>query len=193
VATLVIAVVGLALAAVSLAWQAASFFLSGPRVRVSLEEALRLPATGALMVGPLEIYTDAGRNQLDDDGYTQHVLVVSAGNRGRMGADVTGWAIIFGNGARWTHPGFLGNPRLPYRLEPFTNVMWCAAVADLEAVQAAFTDQREDAAKARAIVEIAGDRMSASRSTVVVRPGQDAGDSSWPSYASAYRTPLAAS
>src|SRR5437868_9696517 len=74
VATLVIAVVGLVLGAISLAWQAAIFVLTGPRVKVRLQEGFRGPL--GVMFGPASMCTETGRQTLANEGYTEHVLAI---------------------------------------------------------------------------------------------------------------------
>ena len=163
VATLVIAVVGLGLAALSLGWQLATFFLTGPRVKVDLHEGFK-SASGELMTGAASIYTNEGRAALERLGYTEHVLAIEAINTGRLAATVNGWSIEFGNGALYENPSDMLNPKLPYRLEPHTSQLWCAPVENLRAVE--WKDP--NATTVRGVVRLAGRRRVRSRNALIV-------------------------
>lgn len=165
-ATLVIAVIGLALATASLAWQAATFFLTGPRVKVYLREGFRGP--GGVMIAPPSVYTDSGRVTLEQQGYTEHVVAIEAINRGRLPTTVRNWALRFGNRASYTNPTDPRNPTLPYRLEPFTSVTWYAPVEHLQMLQQAFADQSDNVATVRGEVDLASRKTLTSRDGVVV-------------------------
>jgi hypothetical protein len=167
--TLVIAVVGLVLSVASLVWQAASFRLSGPRVKVHLREGFRGPL--GVMVAPPSVYTDVGRAALVRQGYTEHVLVIEAVNKGRLAATVNNWSLRFGNRAVYENPTDPGNPALPHRLESYTSATWTAPVENLEALQDAFDDQGDEAATVRADLKMADRRTVTSREAIVVQLG----------------------
>jgi hypothetical protein len=166
VATLVIAVVGLALAMLSLGWQAATFFLSGPRVKVYLREGLRGPV--GVMLAPASIYTGEGRDALTRMGYTEHVLGVEAVNRGRLPATIGHWSLKFKNDVAYQNPTDPTNPSLPFRLEPETSATWYAPAEDLQEVQDAFTDQSERQATLHAEITLASGRTIRSKNALVI-------------------------
>lgn len=167
---LVIAVVGLALAALSLGWQAATFFLSGPRVKVDLQEGFLGPM--GLMTASASVYTAEGREALDRLGYTEHVLAVEAVNSGRLAVTVNNWSINFGNGASYGNPSDMRNPKLPHRLEPHTTALWCAPVEHLQLLQAEFTDQGARAATARGAITLPGRRAVLSKRALLIGPDE---------------------
>lgn len=167
-ATLVIAVVGLGLSVLSLGWQAASFFLSGPRVRVHLQEGFR--GMGGAVLAPPSVYTDQGREALERQGFTEHILAVIVVNRGRLPATVGNWSIRFGNGAAYQNPGDPRNPALPYRLEPFTSESWYAPVDHLQKLQEVFTDQSETAAHVRGVIDLGSRETLASQDALILGP-----------------------
>jgi hypothetical protein len=166
--TLAIAAAGLALAALSLGWQAATFFLSGPRVRVELREGLRGPQ--GVMIAPPSVYTEAGLAALEHQGYTEPVLAVMAVNHGRLPTTVNSWLIKFGNSVTYGNPNDPRNPSLPHRLEPHTSVSWYAPLDDLQKLQAEFVDQSDEAAGARAVVDLGNRENVASKNMITVGP-----------------------
>jgi hypothetical protein len=152
-AALVIAIVGLVLAAFSLGWQAVTFVLSGPRVKVRLKEGLR--GLGGVIIAPPSIYPDSGRASLEADGYTEHVLAVVVTNSGRSATTVQRWSLNYGNGVVFTHQLDSRNPVLPHRLEPHTTETWYASVAQVAPIVEGFVDQSESARTLRAEVDTA--------------------------------------
>jgi hypothetical protein len=168
VATLVIAVIGVFLAGLSLAWQAATFLLTAPRVKVSLREGFRGPL--GIMLGPPSLYTEAGRAVMEQQGYIEHVLAIEAINHGRFPATVKDWSVRFGNGAAYGNPADPLNPELPYRLDPFNSAIWYAPVEHLQALQGAFTDQGDDAASARGEVDLGTRKTIRSGNALVITP-----------------------
>jgi hypothetical protein len=173
-AAFVIAVIGLALAALSLGWQLASFLLTGPRVKVRLREGVRSPLTGAAMIGPLSMYTERGREALEARGQTQHVLIVTVTNTGRVPTTVDGWSVSFGNRVEYSGPpGDPAAPPLPCRLEPHAGEHWCAPIDDdLRPVLDDFVDQSDAARTARAHARLqTGAEVSSRERIVLARDG----------------------
>ncbi|HWD37317.1 MAG TPA: hypothetical protein VG944_00585 [Fimbriimonas sp.] len=167
IATLIIAVVGIVLAGLSLGWQAATFTLSGPRVKVNLREGFRGPR--GIMIAPPAVYTDNGLETLAQQGYSEHVLAVEAINRGRLPATIENWSLRFGNGAAYSNPTDGGNLSLPYRLDSHTRANWYAPAANLRELQGIFTDQTESAAILRAEVSLGSGQTAVSRNALRVR------------------------
>jgi len=165
--TLVIAITGLGLSALSIGWQAASFFLSGPRVRVHLQEGLR--GLGGVVLASPSVYTEEGGAALERLGFGEPILAVIVVNRGRLPATVGNWSIRFGNGAAYQNPGDPRNPALPYRLEPFTSDSWYAPLDHLQQLQAVFTDQSDAAAVVHGEVDLGSRETVASKDSLIVR------------------------
>jgi hypothetical protein len=159
IATLVIAVVGVSLAVLSIAWQAATFILTGPRVKVELHEGLRGPL--GVMVASLNVYTDDGRAALERSGYDEHVLAITAINNGRLPATITSWSVRFGNGASQSVGLDRQNPELPYRLEAHSSATWYMLAEHAQGVQRVFADQGRDASKMRGEVGLASGKRTA--------------------------------
>lgn len=122
-AALVIGLIGLVLSAASITWQAATFVLSGGRVKVDL----RLGAmhhTGAGMVhGPVSDQVSPEINARQ--GYTHPIIGVRVRSVGRLPVTVTEWSIFE------THKGMSFNPigssigpTLPYRMEAGSSEVW---------------------------------------------------------------------
>jgi hypothetical protein len=167
-ATLVIAVVGVTLGALSLIWQATTWLLTGPRVKVSLREGFRGP--GGAILGPRALYTDAGLAALRRQGFTDPILAIEAVNVGRLPTTVRSWSIVFGNRAAYENQADPRNPQLPYRLEPHSSASWYAPLEDLQALQPGFTDQSDEAATVRGVIDLQSRQTITSKEALIVNP-----------------------
>jgi hypothetical protein len=155
-AALIVAVIAVCLSVFSLSWQLVSFVLSGPRIRVQLDQAFRDPVQGAMLVTTPEAIV-GGLGKLRELGYLEHVVLVRVANTGRTAATVERWNIRFGNGALYLHPASDPvNLRVPARLEPHSSVTWHTPVEWLQGYQAAFTQQTRRAKRIRAVIGVAG-------------------------------------
>jgi len=168
--TRVTAIVALGLSAASIAWQLATFFLSGPRVRVRLWEGFRNPATGGVMLGALSNYSDGGK-AIRAMGFTDHVVGAMARNSSRLPTTVTGWSIRFAGGVGvYMRPGDMLNPKLPYRLEAKESQGWFADVSDIGPwmVKLAAVGKREGS---RGVIDLGPGKSIQSRDAVHVVNG----------------------
>ncbi len=136
---LVVAILGLALAIASLTWQAATFVLTGGRVRCELHEGaigphrvfIHQPVRRNEMVG-------AAREEWQRQGLTEGRLFVIARNIGRTAVTVTGYSASSGPTARYgTMRPLTGEPALPYRLEPGAEAMWSLPTEEVREFAAA--------------------------------------------------------
>jgi hypothetical protein len=134
-AALIVAIVSLVLAAGSLAWQAASFALSGARVKVALRHGAVGPG-GALTSQPGKF--DVRRAA--EEGFTLEVLAIEIINVGRMGVSVTRIGTRFSNGMGFFETTNRLNPGLPFRLDPQTNQTFYVS---MEPVRAAVYSAQE--------------------------------------------------
>ncbi|MBV9098822.1 MAG: hypothetical protein JO079_12275 [Frankiaceae bacterium] len=124
---LVVALVGLALSVASLTWQAATFFLSGYRVRVELLLGAR--GMGGVATGPVS--SAQFLDHLASQGMTQPVLAVRAINVGRLPVTVTGCSVVSNTDVGFYEPDGITN--LPHRLEPGSNETWYVTLAGARA------------------------------------------------------------
>jgi hypothetical protein len=93
--TLALALVGLILSLLALAWQAYSFAASGSRIRVELRRGLR--GLGAVVTFPDE--APAWHfEQARDQGLTEPVYAVKVNNTGRGGTSITSVELAFSDG-----------------------------------------------------------------------------------------------
>jgi hypothetical protein len=103
IVTLVVAIVGLALAALSLGWQAATFVLSGSRVRVTLRRgAVRRGFGETVRVSFPEHATEREVLVARKQGFTEDVAVAEVRNRGRLAISVEDVSIKTDDG--WGQP-----------------------------------------------------------------------------------------
>jgi hypothetical protein len=117
----------------SLVWQAATWVLSGSRVRIALRRGgLRRDAHGtARLSGPLQP-TEGDYAVMRDQGFTDEVLIVDVRNVGRMPVSVDTITINTEDGWGFGRLADPENPELPHRLEPGSKQTWHV---DLEALQ----------------------------------------------------------
>jgi hypothetical protein len=114
-AALIVAIVSIIISVASLSWQAASFSLSGPRVKVSLRHGAA--GRGGIITGA------PGKLDLGwavSEGYTHELLAVEATNVGRMAVAVTKVSASFPSGFGVSETQNPFTPVLPHRLEAQT-------------------------------------------------------------------------
>ena len=127
--TLIIAVVGLALAAASIAWQAATFVLAGSRVRVDILRGAI--GRGMLVTAPPEHWTTNAIAIQASQGITQEVVAVDVRNVGRMAATVQKLTVYIEDGVGFAPTGT--DPSLPFRLEASSSEKWWVDAAAVSA------------------------------------------------------------
>jgi hypothetical protein len=127
VVTLVIAVGGLALSAVSLTWQVVQHRLSGSRVKAELLWGGRGP--DRIISGPVR----GDLRQLRGAGVTETIMGVRGRNVGRLPVDITDFAIELDGGMSYSLPGWQVNPSTPHRLEPGSVASFYVPLDDVNA------------------------------------------------------------
>jgi hypothetical protein len=126
VATFVIAVLGLLLSVVGLAWQAATYIMSGGRVKVDLKVAA---SNGRSMVtAEPQHLTPAWMKSLAEQGYGQPLVAVHVSNVGRMPVTVQRWSIKYTRGVAVTPVDDSIGKDLPYRLKAGESQTWAVAL-----------------------------------------------------------------
>lgn len=165
--TLLVAILGVALATLSLGWQAASFFLSGSRVRAKLQQAF-IGRAGAV-TAPLDAAPAAIKNTIAQ-GFTQPALAIVVTNRGRLPAEVAGWSISFENEFGYSNPTDPINPPLPYRLEGGTSKTWYARGDDLSRVVAGSKKPEQRGLVARGYVSLGTGRRVKAKGAILLGP-----------------------
>jgi hypothetical protein len=93
IATLLIAVAGVGLAALSLGWQAATFVFTGGRVKIELRVDA-MYGTGSHMVTSPVSSGPPDPEQLRAEGYTRPVVAVQVRNVGHMAVTVEDWSLF---------------------------------------------------------------------------------------------------
>lgn len=168
IVTLIVAIVGIVLAGASLAWQAASFVLSGSRVRVNLRRgALRRGGPGGLarLAGPLNP-SESDYEMMREQGFTDDVFIVEVRNVGRMAVSVESVSLDTEGGWGFAHPGDPENPALPHRLEPGSKESWHVAIAPLQAL----VDRDKKARKVWMTVELGTGKALRTSDEAWIRP-----------------------
>jgi hypothetical protein len=131
--TLVIAVVGLALAAASLAWQAATFALTGSRVRADILRGVT--GRGVLVTYPPDKWSSSSLSMHAAQGMPNEVVAVEVRNVGRMPASVQKITAYLENGIGLSP--LQTEPPLAYRLEAGSSERWWIDAAEVRAAIAA--------------------------------------------------------
>lgn len=118
--TLFVAILGVVLAALSLGWQAATFALTGSRVRAELRH-------GAFGAGGSGFHNKPGKldmAMMASQGMSLEVIGVEVWNSGRLATTVTGFGVRTDKGMMYSPIGDrIGDP-MPYRLEPGATAAW---------------------------------------------------------------------
>lgn len=171
--TLVVAIVGVVLAAVSLAWQAAVFLLSGSRVRVALRRgAIRRSPSGTVrMSGPLQP-TASDYEAMRSQGFADEVLIVEVRNLGRMAVSVEDVSAATTDGWGFARLADPENPKLPHRLEPHSMEAWHVELAPLQSLVNLDGKQRQ----AWMTVELGTGKSLRTREATVIVPSVGAGE-----------------
>ncbi len=123
IANFVIALIGLIAAVASLAWQAATFLLSGIRVKCKMLHGGINPA-GRFVMNPIRSReATLGRSAISQ-GFTREALFLTVHNTGRLAFAVTGWHLVFEGGVKTGVMGSPLGPRLPHRLDVGEEATW---------------------------------------------------------------------
>jgi hypothetical protein len=131
--TLLIAVAGLTLAAASLAWQAATFALTGSRVKANIERGAL--GGGGLVTSPPDKWTANNSAVMAAQGFSHEVVAVAVRNVGRLPATVQKFSVHLDNGTSFIP--IQTTPPLPYRLDAGGSEKWWVDAADVRALIAA--------------------------------------------------------
>jgi hypothetical protein len=130
VTTLVIAVFGLVLSLAALCWQAATWHLSGPRVRVEM----LVGATNGRQYGTVPV-KEGWQKPVEDfraQGLGERLLAAKILNVGRQATQVVGYSAGTDTGVKL---GVVaappGTPPLPHRLEAESQVLYYLDLEDL--------------------------------------------------------------
>lgn len=152
VATFVLAVLGVVLSALALGWQAATFVLTGGRVRVELLVGAVRDNHGMVTMSARNPQPDWAAS-LVEQGYRHPVVAVRVRNVGRLAVSVERWSIVTllrkpqvvgpfaqavvqlskrEEGPEVVYPGLsLVGPDLPHRLEAGASVIWAAPFGEV--------------------------------------------------------------
>ena len=130
---LAVAVCGVVLASLSLGWQAASYVLSGGRVKVKL--LVGALGNGAIVTGPAENLSADWLEGLASQGFSEPIVAITVANVGRQPVKVARWGLKSGLGMSLWPPANGIGPSLPHRLEAGDAATWAV---DTMTVQAFF-------------------------------------------------------
>jgi hypothetical protein len=134
--SLVVGTCGVALASLSLGWQAATYVLTGGRVKVRLRVGGL--GNGGLVTAPPNSLSANWWEQLASQGYRRPIIAVTVVNVGRQPVTVARWGLKSGLGMSLYPAADSIGPRLPHRLEVGESETWAVDLAHVHAfIQAA--------------------------------------------------------
>jgi hypothetical protein len=143
IVTLVIAVVGLALSVLALAWHIVSWRLTGSIVKVEVSHGLGVGGSWPRLVG------------------------IEAMNVGRTAVSITGWGFRLPDGRTlWPaagHPGNWAGPPVPITLDPGHSASW---QVNAETIRTSLLDEGVPDAKLRGFVNLGTGQQRRSRTTI---------------------------
>lgn len=133
-AALLVAVVGLAVAALSLGWQIASWLLSAGRVRPRLRHGILTPG-GLFSALVTESGAPADLASITEQGFIgSEVLAVQVANIGRGPVTVERFEVVLRGGkVSFVPHGDAIGPALPTRMEPGTSETWMVKMETVRA------------------------------------------------------------
>lgn len=165
--TLGLAILGVGLAALSLGWQAATFYLSGSRVRVTMHRGALRREFGATtrMTGPVTA-SDRDIERMREQGFDHDVVVAIVRNRGRLAVSVDGVTATSRDGWGFARLADPENPSLPFRLEPGAKETWHV---DLEPLQM-LADGDNESREVFMLVELGTGKVARSKESLTIVP-----------------------
>jgi hypothetical protein len=113
--SLVVGICGVVLASLSLGWQAATYVLTGGRVKVGLRVGGL--GNGGMITAPSNSLSANWWEQLASQGYRRPTVAVTVANVGRQPVTVARWGLKSGLGVSLYPAADSIGPPLPYRLE----------------------------------------------------------------------------
>lgn len=134
---LVVAVLGLVLSTASLVWQAATYRLNGPRVRVELlvGAVSSYGGAGGMATAPVGPTWQRDLAALRQQGMAEPMVAVRARNIGRAPTTVTDVGATFDTGAAYTLAGGTpGSAPLPHRLEAEDSAVWWLPLGEVAGI-----------------------------------------------------------
>lgn len=167
--TLVLAIIGIVLGVASLSWQAASFFLAGPRVKVQLLRGA--VGQSGIVTGPIGAVRSS-HDHLISQGFEEELLSINVVNHGRLAVSVERWHAVFENGMQFTQPRDPINADFPYRLQPHDSQTWHVRMSSLlPIIQASYASEtwRGPHQRVWMSVTLAGDKTKRTKESLTLR------------------------
>lgn len=124
IATFVVAVLGILLAALSLGWQGASYVLAGRRVKMELLRGAIDPQNGDMVTGPVNGDSNFADNAAEE-GFSERITAIRVRNVGRIPVTVTSWALTCSpKGLTYSPIGATIGKASPHRLDAGDAEVW---------------------------------------------------------------------
>jgi hypothetical protein len=138
-----LSIIALVMSALSLGWQAATFVLTGGRVKVELRVGAMHAGSWGMIHAPVDAVEHTWSDMQLEQGYVDRVIVVLVRNVGRLPVSVMEWSVkAEPTGASFRPVGQSIGPDLPYRMDPGTTETWAVRLSEvagpIEATKKAF-------------------------------------------------------
>lgn len=130
-----VAVLGVVLACLSLGWQAATYVLTGGRVKVTL--LVGALGNGGMVTGSPDKLKPDWFEQVARQGYRSPVVGVKVANVGRQPVTVAQWSVVCPLAGSLTPVGSSIGPPLPHRLEVGESSTWAVDMHDVRTLMEA--------------------------------------------------------
>ncbi len=128
---LVVGICGVALASLSLGWQAATYVLTGGRITIGLRVGGL--GSGGMVTAPPETLSQDWLESLASQGFSRPIVAVTVANIGRQPVTVARWGLKSGLGMSLYPAADSIGPSLPHRLDIGDSATWAV---DMRAVEA---------------------------------------------------------
>jgi len=124
IATLIIAALGVLLGALSLGWQAATYVLTGGRVKIALKVGAVVDSGTGMALMPVAEATPDKLASLGQQGFSRAVIAVEVRNVGRLPVTVSRWSLESSLGVSYVPIADSLGSALPHRLDLGEPATW---------------------------------------------------------------------
>lgn len=142
-----VAILAVVLACLSLGWQAATYVLTGGRVKVTL--LVGAMGNGGMVTGSPDKLKPGWFDGVAEQGYRSPVVAVKVANVGRQPVTVTRWSVVCPLAGSLTPVANSIGPPLPHRLEVGESATWAV---DMHSVHTFMEATRKVVARGRQVV-----------------------------------------
>lgn len=158
-ANFVVAVLAVALAIISLLWQAITWRLSGGMAKVNLFLGA-IDSTGSAYITVPAKYSIGEMERLKRQGFSRKVAILTVWNTGRLPITVHGWQIEFQKRYKILQTSFVMGPDLPFRIDIGESGTWAVDLQKIAAISSALESSAgSKSVKIRTAIKLGDSRL----------------------------------